>query len=299
MKNEFFYKPATDTVRSEFSKLVFFGWEEFRCSVIGRSIMGKEIEAFSVGEGKKKILILGAHHAMEYITANVLYLLMKKIHEKLTRGVKCFHMTPELFKQMFTFWIVPCVNPDGVDINLSGAVGHPFEARLIGMNEGEDFSFWQSNALGVDLNHNYDYRFCEYKPIEAKKNITNGRTLFSGECPESEPESHAVANLVRVLFPDLIISLHTQGEEIYARPRGCPKTAKMAAKIAKSVSYEVKIPSGTAAYGGLSDYCGEVLGIPSLTVELGKGKNPLPFEMLAVLAEKTYAMISAALPLIY
>lgn len=298
MKNDFFYSPPKESVRREFSRLVFSEWGEFRCSVIGKSIFGKEIEAFSVGAGNRKILICGAHHASEYISASVLYLLMEKIHKNLTRGGKCFHISAELFKQMFTLWIVPCVNPDGVDINLSGAFGSPFEKRLVKMNGGEDFTLWQANALGVDLNHNYDYRFYEYKKIEAENNIVNGRTLYSGENPESEPESRSVANLVRILLPDLIISLHTQGEEIFARPAACPKTAKIAKKIADAISYDLKFPTGTAEYGGLSDYAGEALGIPSLTVELGKGKNPLSFENLSVLAEKTYALLTAALPLI-
>lgn len=297
MKNQIFYKAASESVRCEISNLVFREWGEFTSSVIGKSILGKKIEAFSVGTGKRKILVLGAYHGAEYITASVLYLIMKKIHENLTRGIKCFSVEPELFKQMFTFWIVPCVNPDGVDINLSGASGHPLEERLVRMNGGGDFTLWQANSLGVDLNHNHAYRFEEYKKIEKERNIVNGRTLYSGEYPESEPESYAVANLVRVLAPDLIISFHTQGEEIYARPAS-PKTAKIASKIAKSVSYDYKEAEDTAAYGGLCDYSGEVLGIPSLTVELGRGKNPLPFEILPVLAEKTYAMISAALPLI-
>ena len=297
MNNQIFYQPASEFVRCEFSKLVFREWGEFTSSVIGKTVSGKEIEAFSFGTGKRKILILGAYHGAEYITASVLYLIMKKIRENLTRGAKCFSIEPELFKQIFTFWIVPCANPDGVDINLLGASGHPLEERLIRMNGGRDFALWQANALGVDLNHNHAYRFDEYKKIEREGNVVNGRTLYSGEYPESEPETHAVANLVRVLMPDLIISLHTQGEEIFARP-ATPKTAKIAARIAKSVSFEYKNAEGTAAYGGLCDYTGEVLGILSLTVELGRGKNPLPFDCLPVLSEKTYALISAALPFI-
>ena len=52
-----------------------------------------------------------------------------------------------------------------------------------------DFTHWQANARGVDLNHNYDAGFLEYKQIEAEQGILGGGpTRYSGECPESEPE---------------------------------------------------------------------------------------------------------------
>ena len=40
--------------------------------------------------------------------------------------------------------------------------------------------------------------------------------------------------------------------------------------------YNLSHADGYAAYGGLSDYTGGELDIPSFTVELGHGKNPLP-----------------------
>ena len=33
--------------------------------------------------------------------------------------------------------------------------------------QSDDFSHWQANARGVDLNHNYDSGFYEYKKIES------------------------------------------------------------------------------------------------------------------------------------
>ena len=173
---------------------------------------------------------------------------------------------------------------------LSGARNNPLRERQIRMNGGEDFSDWQANARGVDLNHNYAFRFFEYKKIEADENILPGKTRFSGEYPESEPEVRALANLVRVIHPRLILSFHSQGEEVFFRPRDKRKVLRIAQSAAELLGYSLSRPEGLADYGGLSDYAGEILGIPSLTVEVGKGKNPLPESQLSAISERLYKL---------
>ena len=138
-------------------------------------------------------------------------------------------------------------------------------------------SDWQANGRGVDLNHNYEYGFAEYKRIEYSRGITAGKTLFSGEYPESEPESRLAANLVRILNPNAVVSLHSQGEEIYFAPSAAHRPAM---NLARLTGYNVSVPSDTAAYGGLCDYTGYTLGIPSFTIEIGRGKNPLSESLL-------------------
>ena len=54
------------------------------------------------------------------------------------------------------------------------------------------------------------------------------------------------------------------------------KAERLGQRAAAIMGYKHTHPTDTALYGGLSDYAGYVLGIPSLTLEVGKGKNPLP-----------------------
>jgi g-D-glutamyl-meso-diaminopimelate peptidase len=42
--------------------------------------------------------------------------------------------------------------------------------------------------------------------------------------------------------------------------------------------YQLSEPSGSAAYGGMLDWCIHELNIPAFTLECGKGENPLPIE---------------------
>ncbi len=276
--------------REEFLKLVNAKFPETETGILTKSILGEEISYFKIGVGKRKIISVAAHHGMEYITAAALYNVILIFLDNLTRHGASYGVNVAFLLQKFTFWFVPCLNVDGVDMVLSGVKENPLRDRQIRMNGGGDFSSWQSNARGVDLNHNYDFGFYEYKRLEAKENILPGKTRFSGEYPESEPETRALANLVRVVSPELILSFHSQGEEVFFRPRKNGKSLRIAKKCARLLDYKLSVPDGLSDYGGLSDYAGEALGIPSLTVEVGKGKNPLPMSKLPAITEKLYKL---------
>ena len=103
-------------------------------------------------------------------------------------------------------------------------------------------------------------------------------TRYSGDAPESEPETAALAAFVRSAKPRLVMSLHTQGEEIYycGGGRELPGVRAAALRLSSLSGYRIALPSGPAAYGGLCDYTTASLGIPSFTVECGRGENPLP-----------------------
>ncbi len=254
-------------------------YQELEGGLLGRSILGRDIDYFKIGKGNQSIIAVGAHHGMEYITSLALFDFVDFLEEKITRYGAHNGIDVRFLLQKFTFWIIPCLNPDGVELCISGISKNPLSERQLKMNGGADFSEWQANGRGVDLNHNYDYRFFEYKGYEAEKGIIAGKALFSGEYPESEPETHSLANLIRTLSPCLVVSLHTQGREIYSMPR-CERIDRISQKIASSIGYKHSLTEGSAMFGGLCDYTGGILGIPSFTVELGKGKNPLPLSEL-------------------
>lgn len=246
---------------------------------LGRSILGEDLDLYKIGEGARKILFVGAHHGSEHITASLLYYFLDKVAGG--KG-KIFGIDKALYLKTYSIFVLPLLNPDGVTLSVLGAYKNPLSERQKRMAGDEGFLRWQANARGVDLNHNYSEGFVEYKRIEKERGILPGRSLYSGEYPESEPESHSLANLVRTLDFSLVVSLHSQGEEIYYFPKGMGKGSatrsvkKIAERLSGELGYRVCVPKDTALYGGLCDYSGESLGIPSLTLEVGRGENPLP-----------------------
>ena len=270
--DKIFTLPADSDGRSKMREWILKKHKGTEVTRVARSIFSESIDAFFIGGGRRYIVVAAGHHALESVTVNVAYMLIDALLSPAL--INAFYSIDcKLLLSKYRFIVIPCVNPDGIDIRYHGAESTPLYDRLYRMSGG-DFSTWQANARGVDLNHNYDFRFGEYKLIEAERGIVPGPSLYSGEYPESEPETKGVASLIRTLDPAAVISLHSQGEEIYSFPN-TPRVRRLALRLAQMTGYMLSTPTDTASYTGLCDYTSS-LGIPSFTLEVGKGKNPLP-----------------------
>ena len=77
--------------------------------IIGRSILSKDIDYFRIGKGDRHIVAVGAHHAMEYITASALYDFIDFITEKSTRGdIYCGVNVRFLVRKFYDMFRVNC-----------------------------------------------------------------------------------------------------------------------------------------------------------------------------------------------
>ena len=262
---------------------------------IGKSILGKSIPLITIGNGNKSVIYIGGHHGMEWITCALLIKFTKDICDEYINGTHIFDISAKVLLETRKIYIIPMLNPDGIDYSIHGVSDENIlKNRLIKMNNGNDFTHWQANARGVDLNHNYNSGFNEYKIIEKNINlITGAPSKFSGEYPESEPETRALCNFVRWAKPELALTLHTQGEEIYytSGEKSCYNSLTLVKTISRLTGYKISLPSGTAKYGGFTDWFIEEFNKPSFTLECGLGENPLPFYDF----DKIYPRIKRAL----
>ncbi|MBQ9773467.1 MAG: M14 family metallocarboxypeptidase [Clostridia bacterium] len=253
---------------------------------LGNSILERPIPMLRIGTGARQVLYVGAHHGMEWITSALLCRFLWELCEAIEAQRRLCALYPAELCQSYTLYILPMLNPDGVEYQIHGLhAENPLYERVLEMNGGStDFSHWQANARGVDLNHNYDAGFAEYKRLEAAAGILQGApTRYSGECPESEIEVSLLCNFIR--FQEHlcgVMTLHTQGEEIFYRSGGVtlPKSTVTARRLSALTGYRESHAEGLASYGGLTDWCVQKLSIPAFTLECGKGCNPLPFDDL-------------------
>lgn len=249
---------------------------------LGTSILGKSIPVLILGRGERHLLYVGAHHGMEWITSALLLRFVNEFCEFYKAGKTVYRVSLPTFWEQFTIHVIPMLNPDGVDYQIHGVSReNPLYARILGMNGGsDDFSHWQANARGVDLNHNYDVGFAEYKRLEQENKIPCGApTRYSGQQPESEPEVSALCNYIRFHTPlRLVLTFHTQGEEIFYKSQGkvLPGTSASVKKFANLCGYRLSEADGLASYGGLTDWCIGKCDVPAMTMECGRGVNPLP-----------------------
>lgn len=262
-------------------------YPELSITTVGQSILGRSIPMVRLGasecEGKEehRVLYIGAHHGMEWVTTTLLLRFINEYCELLRSDGMAEGVRVKRVNAACGIYILPMLNPDGVDYAINGVPkDHVLYDRVVRMNGGDDFSHWQANARGVDLNHNYNAGFAEYKKLEAENGIEGGApTRFSGESPESEPETAYLCNYLRFNEPfGAVLTLHTQGEEIYYTSGEvvAPESERLGRYLARTCGYALSKPEGLAAYGGFTDWFIREFGKPSFTLECGKGSNPLP-----------------------
>ena len=124
---------------------------ESGCTSLGRSIF-----CLSLGQADDKVLYVGGVHGSEWLTVLVLMRFVEKLCEAIDTGRQVSNIDVRNAMVGRGVTIVPCLNPDGTEIALRGAAGALWNARQVSVLAKGDFSCWQANARGVDLNHNFD-----------------------------------------------------------------------------------------------------------------------------------------------
>ena len=274
---------------------------EMEVGTIGTSVWGKPLYYIKIGSGPNEISYNGAHHGMEAITSACL---MQFVREFLTAerdGAPLGGFCTTALAKKTSVYVVPMLNPDGVQLAAEGlpdGLDKNERERLIEMCGSEDFSEWQANAHGVDLNHNYDAMWEKSKAMEAEYGILSpGLTRFSGSCAESEPESRALADFTRLHSFKMVIALHSQGRVIY---HGfCDKEPPYAPEIARAFTrispYSLDSTEGIASYAGYKDWFISRFNRPGFTVEVGEGRNPLPLSDLPQIYRDTLPILLGAM----
>ncbi len=257
-------------------------YEHVRVTYIGASLMSRPIPAVTIGgdEAKKGVLYVATHHATENICTSLMVDFIEEYARLMELGRYICGVNTRVLYRMRSITVIPMLNPDGVEYRLHGiSSDNPLYERVLKYNGGDDLSLWNANARGVDLNHNYNAYFDEYKLLEKDNNISPGRSRYSGESPESEPETSALANYIRYNIDKIsgILTFHTQGEEIFYKSRGieAPRSNFTAKRISRMMGYALSEADGMASYGGLTDWFIKEFNKPSFTVECGRGENPI------------------------
>ena len=266
--------------------------------VIGRSCAGRDITAIRLGAGTDYSLISAAFHGSERITSVVLLMFIERLCEAIASNgvIAGLNAATALHNKGVIF--IPCVNPDGCEISLKGACCCGELGSTLARLCRNDFTHWNANLRGVDINHNFDAGWEELHLIERKQGIFGpAPTRFGGLKPESEPETVALTTLCRTSRIRHVTALHSQGEVIYWTygQRRPPKSRRMAEIMATSSGYALDYPTGIAEGGGFKDWFIEEFNRPGFTVEVGLGENPLPAEQAARIYKQIEEMLMLTL----
>ncbi len=246
---------------------------------IGKSVLGRDLKAVKIGAAKESVLFAAAFHGSEHITTNIALFFLEDIAKSIKNGAELEGLDIKRILAKRSIIIIPRVNPDGCDISIFGSAACFHKAKTISKLCKGDFSRWNSNFRGVDINHNFDADWNALRERELKMGIFGpSPTRYGGRRPESEPETAAVCNLCRTTKICHALALHSQGEVIYHgyKNRHPKKSLRMAEILSTASGYALDVPIGIAEGGGFKDWFILEFDRPAFTVEVGKGKNPLP-----------------------
>ncbi|HWR22574.1 MAG TPA: M14 family zinc carboxypeptidase [Feifaniaceae bacterium] len=239
--------------------------------VVGRSRQNRAIYAARAGDpgAERHVLIQAGMHGREYMTT---LLAMRQLQRLLERGV------PE----GTLVHILPMTNPDGVTISQKGEATPWLTAvyerdlyfNYTDLPLGQYLRCWKANAAGVDINRNFDAQWDRIDTVDAPS-----YAYYRGTAPESEPETRALAEYAQKYPFGATISYHATGSEIFYDFGGNEAVNKAGYRLARAVAIETGYgvtPDDGTSFGGFKDWAIETLSIPSLTIEVGKRRTPLP-----------------------
>ena len=259
---------------------------------IGTSELGREIPVIRIGseDARYHVLIQGAIHGREHMTA---WLLTAMAEYWATYGIDshgdiCYH-------------IIPMVNPDGVYISQTADLTQQ-QTYIYYDDYYSDYTQdnyvmysrrWKANGLGVDLNRNFD----------AGWNRFYGRSrpsseLHKGSSPFSAAESVALRDYTLRYPFDVTLSYHSSGSVIYYEYGDREDVNARSLDLAwavNSVTGYTLVGSGAVDGAGYKDWAIDVLGIPSLTVEIGIREAPLELrEIYSIFARNLDVLTAVA-----
>lgn len=257
-----------------------------REQVLGRTAYGRRIIQLRVGQGGRRVYYNAAHHANEWITSPLVLSCLERLLEAASRGKQIMGIEARQLLKDATLYLVPMVNPDGVDL-VTGAASPEQQsaARKIadGYPEIPFPSGWKANLCGVDLNLNYPARWDEAREIKAELGfISPAPRDYVGPEPLSEQESRAMFDSTETIDPALTIAWHTQGKEIYWKfldlePEGARALGE---QMAIASGYRLEEIPYASSFGGYKDWFIQDFDQPGYTIEAGEGENPLPISQL-------------------
>jgi len=237
---------------------------------LGDSLEGRNIYALKISdnvyqdEQEAEVFFVGCHHAREWISVEVPFLLGKYLVENYDTNSQIKDLVDEC-----EIWIVPLLNPDGLEYSI------------------HFYRYWRKNrrdngndSFGVDLNRNYSYNWGFDNEGSSPSPFSD---VYRGPAALSEPETQVIGDLLAERNFQAVISYHSYSQVILY-PWGFtnqPTTEdQLLDQIAATMSGLMLAVNGTIyeygqagedlyfTNGGMIDWSFGTYNIPSYTLEL-------------------------------
>lgn len=251
---------------------------------IGFSILGKQLPIIRLGRGEKEVFYSASFHANEWITSVILMKFIEDYCIAYTNKSNLFGYKVRNLFSTVSIYIMPMVNPDGVNLvtgaySINSSIYRSFQNIS---NNYPNIPFpngWKANFKGVDLNLQFPAGWEQAREIKYSQGFTSPAPRdFVGYGPLTEPEALAVYNFTLEHNFRLVISYHTQGQEIYWNFQNInpPRGFAIGTRFANASGYTLANVPFNSSFAGYKDWFIQDYNRPGYTIEAGIGQNPLP-----------------------
>ena len=280
-------RPTYASVQSEIAALAEAYPDLIRVSSIGTSVQGRDLTMLTLGNGRAEACIIAGIHAREGVSVSFL---MRCIEEYAAAYVsesgKMGGYNMKNLLDVYTLYIVPLSNPDGLEI-----VGGRAEPEVrVAYEKDQDISDYKGNANGVNLNKNFPLL---WDKINTKCNKPHAEK-YKGPAAASEPETQALMALCEAHDFMWMTSIHVRGDCVYWSDKTNPsvgQSAVMAQKLKERLDfYKCPTSEKVEGYGGgFENWFRQQYDRPGLCLEL----MPLDY-FVTPLSDETHSIFSTA-----
>ena len=273
-----------------------------RTEVLARTAFQRPIRTLVIGNGPRKVIFSAAHHANEWITSLVLLKYAEELAVAAGENGQIFGQDATKILQEATIYMVPMVDPDGVDL-VVGAIDQEDIQYALARRISEDYPEipfplgWKANLLGTDLNLNYPAGWLMAREIKFSQGFTRPAPRdYVGRAPLNQLETQALASYTEYIDPALVLAYHSQGKEIYWSFRNyeVPGAEELGRLFAQVSGYTLAEPAYASSFAGYKDWFIQQFRRPGYTIEVGEGENPLPLSQFGEIYRDNVGILTAA-----
>ena len=276
--------PITSAQNAQIIQKLVRTYPFLRSETLITTVFQRPIPTLVIGNGPRKVIFSASHHANEWITTLILLKFAEDFAEAIRTGGKLYDQDAKTLAEAVTIYMVPMVNPDGVDLVVDAIPQDSIQydlARRLSQNY-PDIPFpegWKANLLGVDLNLQYPAGWLQAREIKFSQGYVNpGPRDYVGRAPLNQIEARALSEYTRYIDPELVVAFHSQGKEIYWQFQDIfvPGARELGEKMAEASGYALADTPFNSSFAGYKDWFIKEFRRPGYTIEVGEGVNPLP-----------------------
>ena len=217
-------------------------------------------------------------------------------------GGKIFDKSAKDIFDTATIYIIPMLNPDGIDL-VTGALSKSSieysNARKIASNF-PNIRFpdgWKANIQGIDLNLQFPAMWEQARQIKFSQGYTTYAPRdFVGNTPLEAPEAIALYDFTTNNNFELMLTYHSQGEVIFWKflDYTPPRALEIGEEFSRLSGYLLQDTPYASSFAGFKDWFIQTYNLPGYTMEVGLGTNPLPISQFDTIYEDNIGILATA-----